>query len=183
MKSLSVLLPVLGAQLAHAPVLSFDLLGRLDRPLDAGATLRGRRVFGDNKTWRGAVVMFTGTVVAALVLWQWARYRTWLPEDVRDAGPALVGSVLGVAVVVGELPNSFLKRQLGIAPGARRRSPLGVAWALFDQADFVPVAILLLAPIWLMPADVALAALAVVIAVHLVLNVIGYAIGARKAPI
>ena len=50
------------AYLAHAPVLRYDLLRSLKRPLDGGATIRGRRVFGDNKTWRGAIVMFAGTV-------------------------------------------------------------------------------------------------------------------------
>ena len=28
----------------------------LDAPIDGGATLRGKRVFGANKTWRGLVV-------------------------------------------------------------------------------------------------------------------------------
>jgi hypothetical protein len=53
------LLPVLGAPVAHAPVLKWDLLAGLARPLDGGACLRGRRIFGDNKTWRGAAVMST----------------------------------------------------------------------------------------------------------------------------
>ena len=43
-------LPALGGALAHAPVLRFDLFPSLERPLDGGATLNGRRLFGDNKT-------------------------------------------------------------------------------------------------------------------------------------
>ena len=50
-------LPALGGALAHAPVLRFDLLGPLKRPLDGGATLGGHRLFGDNKTLRGALLM------------------------------------------------------------------------------------------------------------------------------
>jgi hypothetical protein len=49
--------PVLGAPLAHAPVLRFDLLKPLKRPIDGGRTLNGRRLLGDNKTWRGAPVL------------------------------------------------------------------------------------------------------------------------------
>jgi hypothetical protein len=44
-----VIAPVLGGYLAHAPVLRFDLLHHLGRPIDGGATLRGRRLLGDNK--------------------------------------------------------------------------------------------------------------------------------------
>ena len=56
MSALWVFVPVLGAPALHAPVLTFDLLKPLKRPLDFGATIGGRRVFGDNKTWRGAIV-------------------------------------------------------------------------------------------------------------------------------
>ncbi|HEX8065036.1 MAG TPA: CDP-archaeol synthase [Thermoleophilaceae bacterium] len=183
MEELSIFLPVLGALVLHAPVLRYDLLPGLRRPIDGGATFRGRRVLGDNKTWRGALVMLCGVVLAALLLWQWDRYRSWLPGEVREAGPLALGLLAGLGTVVGELPNSFAKRQLGIEPGRRRRSPLGVAIALYDQADFVPGILAALAPIWLAPLDVALAGLAIVAAVHLVVNVVGYAIGARSAPI
>jgi hypothetical protein len=49
-RALWVFLPVLGAYLAHAPVLRFDLLPSLKCPLDGGATFRGRRLLGDNKS-------------------------------------------------------------------------------------------------------------------------------------
>ena len=60
------LLPVLGAPLLHAPVLRFDLLTAVKRPIDGGRTFGGRRILGDNKTWRGALVMVTGVEAAAL---------------------------------------------------------------------------------------------------------------------
>jgi hypothetical protein len=50
MSALWLFLAVLGAPLLHAPVLTWDLLRPLKRPLDGGATFRGRRVLGDNKT-------------------------------------------------------------------------------------------------------------------------------------
>ena len=183
MKDLLVLVPVLGAPLAHAPVLRFDLAPALKRPLDGGAKLRGRRLLGDNKTVRGALVMLAGVTAATLALSQWDAYWSRLPEDVRDAGPLLVGSLLGAGTVLGELPNSFLKRRLDIAPGERGRSLPGIALSVWDQVDFVPAIVLLLAPVWLMPLDTFLLALAVVALVHLALNLVGYALGARTAPI
>jgi CDP-archaeol synthase len=178
-----VFLPVLGGALAHAPVLAKDLLKRLKRPLDGGAAFRGRRVFGDNKTWRGAIVVTAGVLVTTLLLQHWDWWWDRLPTDLQEAGPLPYGLLLGLGVVLGELPNSFLKRRLDIPPGAQRRSPAGLLLTLYDQADFVPAVWLLLLPLWVMTPVEAAIAFVVVASVHLVVNVIGYAIGARTAPI
>lgn len=183
MRSLSVFAPVLGAFVAQAPVMRYDLLRGLKRPLDGGAVFRGRRVLGDNKTWRGALVMLAGIVLAALLLSRWDAYWSWVPREVRDAGPLVFGLLVGLGAVLGELPNSFLKRRLAIAPGGRRRTPLGIALIVYDQGDFVPGIVIALAPLWVMPLDVAVVGFALVVAVHLAINVIGHAIGARETPI
>jgi hypothetical protein len=80
-----------------------------------------------------------------------------------------------------ELPNSFLKRQLDIPPGGQRRDAVGIAISLADQADFAVTSLVLLRPIWRWSARDAAEVLAVVTAVHVPLNVVGYAIGARKS--
>jgi hypothetical protein len=68
--------------------------------------------------------------------------------------------------------------------GSRRGGGAGgVLVSIWDQADFVPVIVLLLLPLWGMPLGSVLLAFAVVTAVHLVLNLVGYAIGARTSPI
>lgn len=183
MSALWVFVPVLGAAALHGPVLAFDLFPSLKRPLDFGATVRGRRVFGDNKTWRGALFMTTGVVAAAALLSLWPWYWHKLPDGIRDAGPWVYGLLLGLGVVLGELPNSFLKRQLDIEPGSQRRGAAGTALSIFDQADFVPAVWLLLLPIWTMSVGQAAIAFVVVAAVHMLINLIGFAVGARTAPI
>jgi hypothetical protein len=183
MSALWLFLAVLGAPLLHAPVLTWDLLRPLKRPLDGGATFRGRRVLGDNKTWRGALCMTVGVVLATLVLWQWGWWRDQLPDEVSSSAPLLVGLLIGLGTVGGELPNSFLKRQLDIAPGRRRHSPGGVALAVLDQGDLVLGIWVALLPIWTMPVWLAAIAFAAVSAVHMAINVIGYAVGARTAPV
>lgn len=173
-------LPVLGAFVVHAPVLRWRLLPGLLRPLDGGWTFRGRRVFGDNKTWRGALAMFTGVLLATLALWACTDYASRLPAPLRTVGPLEFGARLGLGLVLGELPNSFLKRQLDIAPGKQRRSPGGALLSVFDQGDFVLGVWLMLAPVWCMTiAEVGTAFVGVVV-VHLLVNVIGFAIGARR---
>jgi hypothetical protein len=52
-----------------------------------------------------------------------------------------------------------------------------------DQADFVPAVWLTLSPLWRMPARRAARAFAVVAGVHMCVNVVGYAIGARETAI
>ena len=183
MEAVWAFLPVLGGALAHAPVLGLDLLKPLKRPLDGGARFRGRRLFGDNKTWRGALVIVAGVLVTTVLLSGWDWWWERIPAGLRDAGPVPYGLLLGLGVVLGELPNSFLKRRLDIEPGSQRRSAGGVLLSIYDQADFVPVVWLLLLPLWVMAPWQAALVFAVVPAVHLVINVIGYAIGARDAPI
>lgn len=175
-----VFLPLLGAFIVHAPVLRFHLLARLARPIDARKTLRGRRLFGDNKTWRGALVMPAGVLASTCLLAQVPSYWSRLPEGIQRGGPVVFGLLLGFGAVFGELPNSFLKRQLDIDPGRQRRSLAGLAFVVLDQGDFVLGAWLFLLPVWVMPVGEAAAAFAVVVGVHLVVNVVGYAIGARK---
>ena len=169
-------LPALGGALAHAPILRYDLFRSLNRPLNA-------RLFGANKTYRGALAMSAGTLLATLVLHRVPAYRERLPAQLSEAGPLAHGGLLGAAVVLGELPNSALKRRIGIAPGERAGSPLGVALAIHDQADFVLGAWPLLAPIWRMkPREVA-EAFAVVAGAHTAVNLAGYALGARSSPL
>ena len=169
-------LPAIGGALAHAPFLRFDLAPALKRPLN-------ERLFGANKTVRGAVVMWGGTLAATIALHRLSAYRERLPVELQESGPLRHGGLLGAAVVLGELPNSALKRRIGIAPGERATSPLGAALAIHDQADFVLGAWPLLAPIWRMTAREVAETFALVAGVHMAVNLVGYALGARTSPL
>jgi hypothetical protein len=181
LSGLLVFVAVLGAPILHAPVLALDLFKPLKVPLDLGKTIGGRRIFGDNKTWRGAIFMVLGPALAAVLLTRWPAYRDALPDDVADASPLLWGALVGLGVVVGELPNSFLKRRMDIAPGTQRRDGVGIALIVLDQADLVPGVWLCLAPVYVLPVATAAVAFVAVAAVHVVINLIGYAIGARSS--
>ena len=64
-----VAVPVIVSGLVHLLVLKRDLLpGLRALPIDGGARFRGRRVFGDNKTWRGAVVTIATVTACAWAL-------------------------------------------------------------------------------------------------------------------
>jgi hypothetical protein len=171
-----VFLPVLGAPVAHGPVLRWDLATGLKRPISA-------RLFGENKTWRGALVMTAGTTLAAVALARVRAYRRRLPEPIAAANPVIVGGLLGLASWIGELPNSFVKRRIGIPPGEQLQSPAGVLFSVVDQADWVPIAALLIRPIWKISLRETVGVFGLAVAVHVPINLIGYAMGARERPI
>ncbi|UCG72351.1 MAG: CDP-archaeol synthase [Chromatiales bacterium] len=137
-----LLLAMSAAGLVHVWWLKSVTAGVFMQPLDFGHTVRGRRIFGDNKRVRGLVVMPLATAATFALLGalrpelpQWLAGGMWaLPASQY----ALLGLVAGLAFMLAELPNSFLKRQLGIAPGA---SP-AAGWprllcALLDRFDSV----------------------------------------------
>ena len=144
---------------------------------DGGLVRVGEKLFAD------LAVGPDERTVAAPLLARVPWFRSKLPAELLRGGGVPYGFVLGLGAVVGELPNSFVKRQLGIAPGSRKWTVPGVALVVFDQADFVPVTWLLLRPLWRMPLRDMLIAFALVTAIHLGINVAGYAIGARESPI
>ena len=178
-----VFLPAAGALLLHAPVLRFGLLERLRRPIDGGLELVGRRLMGDNKTWRGAVVMFAGAAGTTVALSRASWFRHRLPAGLARAPAPAYGALLGLAVVAGELPTSFVKRRLGVAPGRRANAAAGVLLSAWDQGDIVLAGALTLRPLWRATAREVAGAYLSVSAAHLVFNVVGYAIGARETAI
>lgn len=114
----------------------------LARAIDGGRTFRGRRLFGDNKTWRGFVVMVPATACAFLLLVVLRPVLpSWWADGLWSMGPAayaLTGAVAGLGFMLGELPNSFVKRQLGIAPGlAPEGFILRIVFAIADRVDSI----------------------------------------------
>ena len=66
--------------------------------------------------------------------------RIW---PLTPAAYALLGLVAGLGFMLGELPNSFLKRQMGIPPGTAPASPhLRAIFLGFDRMDSIVGALL-----------------------------------------
>jgi CDP-2,3-bis-(O-geranylgeranyl)-sn-glycerol synthase len=104
-------------------------------PLDFGLRVRGRRVLGANKTLRGFVVMVPAVAAAFALLGSTApaSLGVW---DLPVQSFAALGAVAGFGFMAGELPNSFVKRQLDIAPGAATFRRLGtVVQFVVDRLD------------------------------------------------
>ncbi|HUV60237.1 MAG TPA: CDP-archaeol synthase [Desulfatiglandales bacterium] len=175
--------PLLLVAMAQGFCIKYDWLSRLKRPLDLGLSFKENRIFGDHKTWRGFVINLTfctlGTMIQASL--QNRDYLpSWLPLLDYKEYRYLSGIFLGIGMTLGELLNSFLKRQLKIAPGKRRRGILGVAFFLFDQVDltigmwvffFFLIKPSLLLILW---------SFLITIVLHVTISIMGYLLGIRK---
>lgn len=127
--------PVLAA---HIPAIR-----HLDMPLDGGRSFRGRRIFGEHKTWRGLLTgMLAATIVLALMQLL-AAHIGWFAGlgnglDITALPALLVGPLFGLGVLGGDAIKSFFKRQVGIRPGH--------SWFPFDQIDYIVGAVLAVLP-------------------------------------
>jgi hypothetical protein len=140
-RSLWLVAPVLVAGLGHVVVLKIGRWPkRLARPIDGGRTWRGRPLLGANKTWRGPLLMASlsslGMGLQSKAVSRSASLAELNTIDFERVNPWVAGAVYGLGYSLGELPNSFLKRQLGIPPGEQVRHGRRLQY-LVDQADSV----------------------------------------------
>jgi CDP-archaeol synthase len=132
--------PILIAGLVHVAVITLDLVPQLAQPIDAGRRWRGRPLLGRNKTWRGFVVMPAATAITIATQQRLAarspRLAAIAPLARGVPPPWIVGAICGAAYVLAELPNSFVKRRLGIAPGTSAPRARTTQYVV-DQLDSV----------------------------------------------
>ncbi len=118
--------PILVAKASWPP------LKKWTTPIDMGRTFRGKRVFGEHKTWRGLLTgMIVSTLTLALqqVLFGQAPFlHDWLQGfDFAQLPTLIVGPLFGLGALGGDAIKSFFKRQRGVPPGE--------SWYPFDQLD------------------------------------------------
>jgi CDP-diacylglycerol--serine O-phosphatidyltransferase len=167
-----LVVPVVAAGLAHQCVRARKLWPGLQVPLDA-VLFGGREVFGKNKTLRGLLVVPAACAMAFAV------EGLCLPRTAAVIGPA-GGFAVGLAYVLAELPNSFLKRRLGIPPGEQSKRARAVFFLAdhLDSALGCGVALRALGEPW----SAILAGMGLAPWVHVAVNRAAHAVGLRRAP-
>lgn len=98
-----LLIPLILSNIAHMLVVKKDLLKGLNIPI-------WEKGFGKNKTWRGIIALMILNALFEIICGN--------VFNIEMEHPALLGAIMGLTYVVSELPNSFVKRKLGIAPGS-----------------------------------------------------------------
>lgn len=159
------------------------VLKKWKTPIDLGKTYRGKRVFGNNKTFRG---FFFG--VLAAVLTAWLQLQFFKTVEVTDFWATaysmnhyfsndylLLGALLGAGALLGDMLESFLKRQ--------RDVPSGESWFPFDQIDYIVGGLLLGSFVTVLRVDGYLLVLGVWFGMHLLFAYIGYLLGLKDKPI
>jgi CDP-diglyceride synthetase len=135
------LLPIIPGGILNMAFVKTRFLQSLSKPLDGGLVLSdGKRLFGANKTWKGVIGMIVFTALCTIVLNifpdQSTAFRSGRSlNDIPYEG--LYGASLGLAYVLAELPNSFIKRRLDIAPGKNATGIKGILFTIIDQADSI----------------------------------------------
>lgn len=110
-------------------------------PLDLGLTCCGRRIFGENKTLRGFIIMLPATAASFFILGLLFSKQSYFSIRIWPLTPlafAALGLCAGLGFMIGELPNSFVKRQLDIPPGnAPQCSFAKVLFFMIDRFDSI----------------------------------------------
>lgn len=185
LKLILVILPVVAAGAVLSVSLRTGFLAWAARPLDAGRRWGGRSILGANKTWRGPLLMLTVAPATAWLLSLVLPPAAW-PAGfafLAEPGPALgYGLVAGAGYSLGELPNSFIKRRLGAAPGARPGGGLGRIFYCVDQFDSVLGVALGIWLIYRPPAATLAALIGIGGLVHILFDLMLYRVGVKKRP-
>ena len=111
---LYALIPIIFAGISNMIFVKSKWLSSWYIPIDNKKILAdGRRLFGDNKTWKGFIGMIILTAAWTGVLRIYPD-KNMLPK--QNWWFYYFGAMLGLAYVLFELPNSFIKRRLNIPP-------------------------------------------------------------------
>jgi len=166
-------LPLIVGGILHMVVVKTDALSYLKIPLH-------QSWFGANKTWRGIIVMplltMLGVALAKLL------EQVWQLSFLENYHWFTLGLILGIGYVIPELPNSYIKRRMGITPGQMsEHSPW--LFSIIDQADSVIGCVVVYALLGIGEWSIWLFLIFFGTGVHLLLNLILWSLRLRKNPL
>jgi len=147
------------------------------RAIDMGKKLSdGKPIFGSHKTVRGFFAGLIAGVVISVV--QTSLLQSTILSDfvLPFQFNILIGFMITLGALVGDLAHSFVKRRMGIVEGA----PLPVA----DQLDFVLGAILFSLPVSASSPPLLTIVIVILITppIHLLTNFLAYLVGLKNTP-
>jgi hypothetical protein len=132
----------IAAGLVHSAWLRSEHSRRFAIPLDGGRLFRGRPIFGVNKTVRGFMAIVPAAALCfALLALGLSAGTDGMPAGLWQLSPMAyfgLGAWAGFCFMLAELPNSFVKRQLRIAPGMGPSGRIGgLVVFVVDRVDSI----------------------------------------------
>lgn len=146
-QSITLTFPLLAAGFSLVLVLKKRWLLNLDLPLDGRMHFRQRRVFGDNKTVKGLIVLTVGSIIATYALHYAQISYPAVLHPIFSFSPFALGLLYATGYVAGELLNSFIKRQIGVPPGLLHPTNQATQ-RMVDLADGILMTALIIGLLW-----------------------------------
>ena len=170
LKCFYLMLPAYFANMAPVIMKKIDLFAF---PIDFDRQLNKKPIFGRNKTFRGFVfgIIFSIAISGLQFLLyssdafkniSFFDYQNWI----------LLGFLLGLGALTGDLIKSFFKRRLNIEPGHK--------FVPFDQTDFVLGALLFVTAFFDLTVKIFLTSLIMSFILHIIVNHIAFYLKIRK---
>lgn len=170
LKCLYLMLPAYFANMAPVIV---KKIGLFNFPIDFNRQINNKPIFGKNKTFRGFAFGVIFSVIIAYFQFllynvesfrgiSFIDYENWL----------LLGFLMGLGALLGDLIKSFFKRRLNIEPGAR--------FVPFDQTDFVIGALVFIMPVFDLTFKIFITSLLLSFVLHIIVNHIAFYLKIRN---
>lgn len=162
------IIPGLLGNVSHMLVVKKDIFPQLARPISV-------QLFGKNKTWRGFFYLPVTMGIICLV-------ESFIggPFSKSITSDLLVGMGLGAAYMISELPNSFVKRRLGIASGESVKK-FKVLQLIIDKTDSLAGACIFFALILNLPFSEVLLLFLFSLILHLSVSSLLYIFNLKKS--
>jgi CDP-2,3-bis-(O-geranylgeranyl)-sn-glycerol synthase len=125
----------------------------------------GKRIFGDNKTFRGFFFGWGVGIGVGLVEGLVFGFQSY---------PVLFSLLIPLGALLGDLTGAFFKRRLGIAPGG--------SLPIVDQVDFVVGAVVFSVPLAMINWELAVTVLLITPPIHLFTNFLAYKMKLKSNP-
>ena len=163
----------------------------LIKPIDCNADfIDGKRLFGDNKTWKGLIGYIILNIFMAIIWGNMCKVLNfekmnyfYINNDNNIVLNIYIGSLLGLAYSVFELPNSFIKRRIGILPGKTNVGLTKFFFVILDQADSIIGCVLVVNLFYKLNINLLFSYILLGTFTHIIINVLLYCMKLRKNPL
>ncbi len=132
-----------------------------------------KKLFGQNKTWRGLLGGTLAGVIIFLIqkILHQHGFKLLSLIEYRDFS-LILGLFLGLGAILGDLVESYYKRKRGIKPGK--------PWLFWDQLDFVIGAFVLASFVYIPPIEIVIVLFILSPILHIATNYLGYLLKINK---
>lgn len=153
------------------------MLARGKRSIDGGRVWRGKQIFGSGKTWEGLLFgVFIGALVGTIQMLTYPFLPWGLSPVALSLVPMtpLIGALIGLGALLGDIGGSFIKRRLNISRG--KPAPV------LDQLDFIAGMLITLAIIYPVKWEWVAILAVMTPAIHITANFIAYKLKLKNVP-